>query len=402
MDIIDEFKREYGFGSLLSDDDMFILACKQGNLQLAYAIKQKNPNVIELSKSRYAFIVSCLHGQLLLAQWLLSEVPTIDNHEIAFLKSCSNGHVHVAEWILKVKPTINIKKAFRCACVNGKINCVKWLYLLNKDNIQNFATISCELFRACCLNEQFEVCSWLLKISPYDFEKFEHAFIHAMYQSNLRAVKWLYKIHPACINTISISIPMVIGSNTQLNIVKWLLKTNPLMFNEQQKYEAFYKACEYNKVSIAQWLYGKYKFNDAMFQSAYKNAQQQRYHHCRDIIDWMERVWIKHHKPKITYLDVGTIETCPICQEVDCEIQTACNHTFCKTCINTWFQNHTTCPYCRENVKYAPVHTLRLKKIKTTLQQLKQLCKENKLKNYSQLKKDQLVQLLREKNIQFV
>lgn len=401
MDIIDEFRLECGISSWSeSDDKLFILACKLGNLQVAYTIKQKNPNVIDLSKSQYAFEVACVNGQLLLAQWLLSEVPTIDNHKTAFFVSCSNGHVHVAEWILKVKPTIDIKQAFRYACVKGRIKCVKWLYLLNKVNIQDYATSS-ELFRDCCLNEQFEVCRWLLKKSSCDIKKID-AFIHAIYESNLRAVKWLYKIHPACINTISISIPMVIGSNTQLNIVKWLLKTNPLMFNERQKYEAFYKACEYNKVSVAQWLYGKYKFNDAMFQDAYKNAQQQRYHHCRDIIDWMERVWLKHHKPKIAYLDVGIIETCPVCQEDDCEIQTACNHTFCKTCINTWFQNHTTCPYCRENVKYAPVHTLRLKKIKTTLQQLKQLCKENKLKNYSQLKKDQLVQLLRENNIQFV
>lgn len=402
MDIIDEFSREQLFYDM-SYYDLFIIACKTGNLQVAYAIRQRDPSVVNVETSRVAFKDSCLNGQLLLAEWLLSEVPTIDNHDIAFVQSCRYGHVHVAEWLLKVKPTMHLKNAFMSACFNGKLHCAKWLYSLNKDNIQEYAT-SREIFQSCCLDEQFEVCSWLLKISPPDLTKIELAFDNALYLSNIRAVRWLYKIHPNCIYNIKkmISIPMLFGSNGKLDMVKWMFKKIPFMFNEQTRYYAFYVACEYNKLSIAQLLYSKFKYNDDLFQYALKNAQRQSYHDCRNVIEWMEKVWFKHHKPKIAYLDVGTIETCSICQEGNCEIQTTCNHTFCKTCINTWLQNHNTCPYCRENVKHTPMHTLRLKKTKITLQQLKQMCKENKLNKYSHLKKEQLVQLLRENNIQLV
>ena len=32
---------------------------------------------------------------------------------------------------------------------------------------------------------------------------------------------------------------------------------------------------------------------------------------------------------------------------------TNCNHNFCYTCLNNWFQkNKKTCPMCRENINY--------------------------------------------------
>ena len=109
--------------------------------------------------------------------------------------------------------------------------------------------------------------------------------------------------------------------------------------------------------------------------------------------------WGGASKKRQKYVDVDTIETCPICQEGDCEIKTICNHSFCETCLNTWLHTHNSCPYCRQIVKHTTMHRLRLKTKKTPLQQLKQVCKNNNIKNYSHLKKEQIVQLLREKNL---
>ncbi|MBH10051.1 MAG: hypothetical protein CMG74_06835 [Candidatus Marinimicrobia bacterium] len=47
---------------------------------------------------------------------------------------------------------------------------------------------------------------------------------------------------------------------------------------------------------------------------------------------------------------------CPICLKHINDIElsiTNCNHNFCYTCLNNWFQkNKKTCPMCRENINY--------------------------------------------------
>lgn len=47
-----------------------------------------------------------------------------------------------------------------------------------------------------------------------------------------------------------------------------------------------------------------------------------------------------------------TCPTCPICFKPLKSIirQLKCNHTFCFSCIQTWFQMSDTCPLCREKI----------------------------------------------------
>ena len=51
-----------------------------------------------------------------------------------------------------------------------------------------------------------------------------------------------------------------------------------------------------------------------------------------------------------------TILICSICLEsIDDEnvCTTNCNHTFCKQCLDTWFdQKRLSCPMCRGNIQY--------------------------------------------------
>ena len=43
-------------------------------------------------------------------------------------------------------------------------------------------------------------------------------------------------------------------------------------------------------------------------------------------------------------------DICCICYEY-CEIETQCNHSFCKKCILTWTnKNKNMCPYCRQSM----------------------------------------------------
>ena len=55
------------------------------------------------------------------------------------------------------------------------------------------------------------------------------------------------------------------------------------------------------------------------------------------------------------YIDKQEIDTCSICKEQQCNIQTYCNHTFCESCLTNWIKKNKTCPYCRsllENKEY--------------------------------------------------
>ena len=54
---------------------------------------------------------------------------------------------------------------------------------------------------------------------------------------------------------------------------------------------------------------------------------------------------------------------CAICLEKGCsKFKTLkCNHTFHKSCINMWLNNHNNCPYCRAIVKIIIVKIKRKK-----------------------------------------
>ena len=61
----------------------------------------------------------------------------------------------------------------------------------------------------------------------------------------------------------------------------------------------------------------------------------------------------KHKEP--LYINKQEIDTCSICKEQQCNIQTYCNHTFCESCLTSWIKKNKTCPYCRsllENKEY--------------------------------------------------
>jgi hypothetical protein len=47
---------------------------------------------------------------------------------------------------------------------------------------------------------------------------------------------------------------------------------------------------------------------------------------------------------------------CSICQDSydtqsECRILNACQHRFHRSCIDTWFQTHITCPVCRHDIR---------------------------------------------------
>jgi len=55
--------------------------------------------------------------------------------------------------------------------------------------------------------------------------------------------------------------------------------------------------------------------------------------------------------PEIIYVKIiAEDKECVICKVNDINIQTNCNHNFCRECINEWYDKHKTCPCCRKNI----------------------------------------------------
>tara|TARA_B100001094_G_scaffold286671_1_gene301690 strand:- start:3729 stop:4298 length:570 start_codon:yes stop_codon:yes gene_type:complete len=60
---------------------------------------------------------------------------------------------------------------------------------------------------------------------------------------------------------------------------------------------------------------------------------------------------------------------CSICLEQFSDeqdiVQIPCEHKFHRTCIETWFETHTTCPICRRNYQSETVHRLEVRELIT-------------------------------------
>ncbi len=43
---------------------------------------------------------------------------------------------------------------------------------------------------------------------------------------------------------------------------------------------------------------------------------------------------------------------CPVCYESNAKCTLVCGHSFCMSCVKTWYMKGKTCPMCRRNMHY--------------------------------------------------
>lgn len=53
----------------------------------------------------------------------------------------------------------------------------------------------------------------------------------------------------------------------------------------------------------------------------------------------------------IIYKDAKSNNKCAVCMQNNVNIMVKCNHEFCKSCIDKWLENNSTCPLCRDSLK---------------------------------------------------
>jgi hypothetical protein len=129
-----------------------------------------------------------------------------------------------------------------------------------------------------------------------------------------------------------------------LEVAKWLLEIKPTIDISAFDEEAFRYACFNRHLDVAKW-----------FQSLFPK----KYH--------IEVVDGKIISYKVTQIIQNTIKMekeqivmCLICQENLSDVQTSCKHLYCENCIETWLDKKSSCPYCRENVKYDMLYKIQV------------------------------------------
>ncbi len=130
-------------GRTSQHQDAFILACGNGQLEMAQYLYNNTYFYVYIGKESLSFLRACENNHLEVAKWLYSQEKYICNSYFkwAFENACKDGNLEVAQWIYEVKhkglpygwAAIHLDDFKDClisSCFRGKLNIVEWLYSL--------------------------------------------------------------------------------------------------------------------------------------------------------------------------------------------------------------------------------------------------------------------------------
>jgi len=115
----------------------FIDACRLGNLK--DAIKYYKMGINMHFKGDEAFRYACFCGKLEIVKWLylINNKIMFNDIDYIFKLTCYYGHFEVAQWLYSIDNKINIfiddNYIFRMSCIKGYINIVIWLISICND-----------------------------------------------------------------------------------------------------------------------------------------------------------------------------------------------------------------------------------------------------------------------------
>jgi len=200
-------------------------------------------------------------------------------------------------------------------------------------------------FEEACSNGHLEVAKKLIEHihNPHDdFVVRIHigrAFPGACSNGHLEVAKWLYDMKPDI--DISAKDDYAFRQaclNNHLEVVKWLLRVKPNINVD----EVFRSACHKGELNTAQYL-------KSLFPRKYSLK-----------ISESGNILYHIHVQNTIYLEKEDIEMCSICNDNLSDTMTNCKHLFCKSCITTWLQKASTCPYCRDNIYYDNLYNVKI------------------------------------------
>ena len=139
-----------------------------------------------------------------------------------------------------------------------------------------------------------------------------------------------------------------------LDVILYLLQSKPDIDIYAHNDRAFRMACIKNQINIALWFVD---INPKKYTVIVNNGTI-----TYSTITYFSVVKELNKHKDILYIDMQKIETCLICKDHLCDIQTSCNHTFCETCLTTWLKRYQNiCPFCRNSLEEQSFHIIQPK-----------------------------------------
>ena len=195
----------------------------------------------------------------------------------------------------------------------------------NIGDIYNLLVVACKFGDLERVQELLPKVNLFSDISAND----ELAFISACSNGNLEIAQLLYQFKP--------NIDISYGDeeafrnaceNGHLEVAQWLLQIKPDINISVREEKAFHYACENGHLEVVQWLL-----------------------QIKSTIDIYITSRIKIPLKITAAVEKNEHDVCCICYEY-CEIETQCNHSFCKKCIAKCInKNMMSCPICRQSME---------------------------------------------------
>ena len=171
-----------------------------------------------------------------------------------FYLACVYGRLNIAKWLyIKFDITdedakYNDNAAFSGACTNGHLDVAKWLYSTFKMTNEEAKADDNSAFRLACINGHLEVAKWLhttVNISAGEAKSFNNlAFRFAYAKGHLDVAKWLHATFHITNQEVRFDNNMVFKhacTRRHLDVARWLDETFDLGLTPDQR--SIYEKC---------------------------------------------------------------------------------------------------------------------------------------------------------------
>lgn len=188
---------------ITKEDIQFETACVKGFLEVAQFIYKINRNLITNLQIILSFRSSCIFGNLNIIKWLhhIMKIRKIEDYDItiAFRNACLNNQVDCVKYILQINNGI-LKighkeiELFPVICKYANLELVKIIW----DLFENKEEIKLEIcFYYACVNGNLKVSKWFYEnyINQIEIHKNSQKILETCYgYGNLEMCKWVYSV----------------------------------------------------------------------------------------------------------------------------------------------------------------------------------------------------------------
>ena len=250
----------YNKNLLVSSEALETLAYNQ-NLSIIKYLYRSNSRIMFSND----FITSAFMGfkqNLNLQKWILKINANLDlsiYNDFIFNRACDQGHLKLIRWLLKIRPNINLLNKehdyLKSLSVYNSLDIIKLMFKKNPLILDRDIG---DLIVNACMNNRLNTVKWILK-NKKDYKiddlDIQTAFNKSFKYDYLKIAKWLYRSFKSIVEPIiDINLDVACEFDSQ-NIAEWILSLYPrkyiLQYNDDGELQDFinFENLELQKIS---------------------------------------------------------------------------------------------------------------------------------------------------------